>query len=136
MVLIQAHSQDFLKVIQCVRSALQEKHIPYCVSTCTPCTHKQQNCQLNEDVDKMSGDQEGQLVHGQAVVISCILLTEHRGWQKSIIASWHSVRGVDQHTNPHLPLLLPVIVQLMFTECMEAHIGMCSPYYIDPYFSN
>ena len=35
--------------------------------------HKQQNCQLNQDIDEMSGDQEGQLVHGQAVVMNCVL---------------------------------------------------------------
>ena len=93
MVLIQAHSQDVFEGDSVCEECTSGETRSLLVSTCTPCTNKQQNCQLNEDIDKMSGDQEGQLVHGQAVVISCILLTEHRGWQKSIIASWHSVRG-------------------------------------------
>ena len=31
---------------------------------------KQQNCKLNRDVDKISDDQEGHFMHGQAAVMS------------------------------------------------------------------
>ena len=50
-----------------MRHALLEEDV---APTVVVHTDKQQNCKLNRDVDKMSDDQEGQLVDGQAAVTS------------------------------------------------------------------